>query len=559
MKKAMKQSTLVLILNGLSCLFLLIAAVVFFKLAGNMTALNTANSEHYSLTYNANRFMNGSAYLTNEVRAYAATGDKSHYDNYWNEVNTLKNRDIGVANMQQIGITAEEQAKIDAMSSLSNELVPLESQAMDDVAAGNMAVALNAVYGNEYNTAIAQINSLKEEFLSMLDTRVSAKIDQLSTRNRYLTALLLVMLIIVALIQGFTNLKIKSRILRPIIAIEKEMGQIASGNLHNTFDLEADTSEIGQLIQSIHSTEKTLQLYISDITQTLVTMSKNDMTVRVELDYVGDFAPIKDALNQILHSLNDTLMQIEDAADQVADGSEQTAYSAQSLSQGVSEQFNSIQELSATMKSISQTITDNAAHAKTADEKSSLTGTGVMESNRKMQDMITAMRAISDKSDEIGKIIKTIEDIAFQTNILALNAAVEAARAGSAGKGFAVVADEVRNLASKSAEAAKNTTTLINDTLSAVSNGTAIANDTAQSLTEVVDEAKEVVELIGQIAQASDEQAAYINQVMAVVSNISDVVQTNSATSEESAAISQELSLQAQLLKEQISQFRLNQ
>ena len=168
------------------------------------------------------------------------------------------------------------------------------------------------------------------------------------------------------------------------------------------------------------------------------------------------------------------------------------------------------------------------------------------------------MDAISAKSDEIGKIIKTIEDIAFQTNILALNAAVEAARAGSAGKGFAVVADEVRNLASKSADAAQNTTVLIEDTVNAVSAGTLIANATAQSLAHVVDEAKEVVDLINEIASASDEQAEYINELMNVLNEIADVVQTNAATSQESADASEELSHQADMLKSLISQFKLN-
>lgn len=557
MKKAMKQSTLVLLLNGISCLLLLGAAIAFFCLSSNSAQLNQANIDRFELTYNANRFMNGSAYLTNEVRAYASTGDRIHYDNYWNEINTLKNRDIGVANMQDIGITADEQSKIDAMSSLSNELVPLESQAMDMVDAGNLQGAIEAVYGESYSTAIAQINSLKDEFLTKLDARVTQEIDGLEMRSTIYTMLLLIMLILVALLQGFTFLKIKRRVIRPIMAIEKEMSAIASGNLHSVFNEQPDTSEIGQLIASIYKTRDTLTLYINDISSKLITMSHNDMTVPVDIDYAGDFAPIKMALNEILTSLNSTLLQIEIASEQTAAGSAQTYHGAQMLSQGVAEQASSIQALSDTLTEISQTITQNAASAQSANDKAQFTGDGVMESNRKMQDMIRAMDAISDKSDEIGKIIKTIEDIAFQTNILALNAAVEAARAGTAGKGFAVVADEVRNLASKSADAAKNTTTLIEDTINAVAAGTLIANDTAQSMVHLVDEAKEVVELINTIASASDEQAAYINDVMNALAEISDVVQTNASTSEKSAIASEKLSHQADMLQGLISQFKL--
>ena len=171
MKKAMNQSTLTFILNGVSIFALLFMIVSLILYSGVSSRLNSANEERFALTYNANRFMNGSAYLTNEVRAFAATGDKEHYDNYWNEVNNLKNRDIGVATMQEIGITTEEQSMIDKMSSLSNALVPLEDEAMSNVQAGHMEDAIEYVYGAEYSTSIAKINSLKEQFLETLEKR----------------------------------------------------------------------------------------------------------------------------------------------------------------------------------------------------------------------------------------------------------------------------------------------------------------------------------------------------------------------------------------------------
>ena len=173
MKKAINQSTLTFILNAISILTLLFIAVSLISYSRVSRQLNTANEERFQLTYNANRFMNGSSYLTNEVRAFAATGEQEHYDNYWNEVNTLKNRDQGVAAMQEIGITTEEQTMIDKMSSLSNNLVPLEENAMEQVQNGNLEDALNYVYGSDYNAAITQINSLKEEFLNTLEKRTA--------------------------------------------------------------------------------------------------------------------------------------------------------------------------------------------------------------------------------------------------------------------------------------------------------------------------------------------------------------------------------------------------
>ena len=238
-------------------------------------------------------------------------------------------------------------------------------------------------------------------------------------------------------------------------------------------------------------------------------------------------------------------------------GAEQVSSGAQTLSQGATEQASTIEELAATISEISQQINDTAQNAAQASDHMNTVGSEAEESKRRMQKMLGAIGDIKNSADEIGKIIKTIEDIAFQTNILALNAAVEAARAGSAGKGFAVVADEVRNLANKSQEASKSTSVLIENALQAVANGTSIADETAQSLVSVVEGVDGVRETIELISGASNEQAIAISQVTQGIDQVSSVVQTNSATAEESAAASEELSGQAQMLKELVSQFRL--
>ena len=203
MKKSINQSTLTIILNGLSILALLFMGLALFGNSHIRDLLNTANAERYDLTYNANRFMNGSAYLTNEVRAFAATGEQQHYDNYMMEVNELKNRDIGVAAMQEIGITEDEQAMIDEMSSLSNELVPLEEESMKMVQNGDRENAIAYVYGKDYSTAITKINSLKEQFLSALDTRTIARIDDLNYQAGFIRKTMLITLIIIAFIQFY--------------------------------------------------------------------------------------------------------------------------------------------------------------------------------------------------------------------------------------------------------------------------------------------------------------------------------------------------------------------
>lgn len=315
--------------------------------------------------------------------------------------------------------------------------------------------------------------------------------------------------------------------------------------------------EIGRLAQIFEDTIRRLKNYIGEIAVVLTAVSKGDLTVNITQDYVGDFTSIQTSLNQILQTLNSTMTQIMDSSHLVSAGSEQMAYGAQALSQGTVEQANAVEELETTIREISQHVTLTAGNAGNANQMTIFMGDQLIESNQKMQEMIQAMEEINNSSGEIRKIIKTIEDIAFQTNILALNAAVEAARAGSAGKGFAVVADEVRNLASKSSEASKSTTELIERSIASIEHGTKIANETALKLETVVTGANEIVDTINQIAEASQEQSDSIHQIQCQIGQISSVVQTNSASAQESAATSQQLSAQAGLLKKLVSAFQL--
>ena len=242
MKKAMNQSMLVLILNGVSILsvvFLMLSLSFYSKMNRQLDA---ANEARYELTYNANRFMNGSAYLTNEVRAFAATGNQEHSDNYWDETNNLKNRELGVAAMQEIGITAEEQKMIDEMSALSNSLVPLEEQAMENVQAGDMQAAVDYVYGQEYSASIAEINAIKDHFLETLNTRTLGEVTTLGEEVARLKTMMVTALVIVVLLQLINLIFVRLRILSPVIAVRDQMGEIAEGNLSAEFRLHLSRS-----------------------------------------------------------------------------------------------------------------------------------------------------------------------------------------------------------------------------------------------------------------------------------------------------------------------------
>ncbi|MEY8324477.1 HAMP domain-containing methyl-accepting chemotaxis protein [Lachnospiraceae bacterium 54-11] len=557
MKKSISQLVLSFILNGISILSLLFLMISLLNFSKVNLQLDRANENRFALTYNANRFMNGSAYLTNEVRAYAATGDEVHYDNYWNEINTLKNREIGVAAMQEIGITEAEQKMITDMSAISNTLVPFEEKAMENVKSGKMDEAIDYVYGQAYNSSIAEINSLKEQFLADLDNRTMDEISSLTVRSEAIKVRMIAALALVAFIQILNMVFIQRRVLRPVISVRDQMKEISGGNLSAEFRLTPDTSEIGMLVASIHETKKELKTYINDIDYNLSQMAQGQMDLTITNNYLGEFLPIQTAMKEILDSLNNALLKINITAQQVSQESEQMASDAQTLSSGAVEQAAAVEQLSSSIQEISSELDHTSADTDNA-QKSTLESVRLLEAcNEKMQQLTTAMENISQSSLKIGGIIKTIEDISSQTNILALNAAVEAARAGEAGKGFAVVAEEVRNLANKSAVAASDISKLIKTSMDMVEQGTSLTSDTTHTLSEGVASAHKSTELVENIAASAQQQSQALHQLTLGMRQISDVVQTNASTAEKSAASAQELYEQAEELKVSVQRFKL--
>jgi len=350
-----------------------------------------------------------------------------------------------------------------------------------------------------------------------------------------------------------------NRIARPIVKLSKSVEKMSQGALDEKITVK-DQTEIGALAKSLESLGgqlKNYKLYIGEISEVLNQMSEGELSISLQHEYNGEFACIKAALNALSGKLTDLIGNIQTSSERVSEFAGNVANSAQSLSQGSIEQAGSIEQLSERIRAISDHVEKSAENTKLANAEARSTQGEVEKADQQMQKMQKAMEEISDKSGEISKIIKTIDDIAFQTNILALNAAIEAARAGSYGKGFAVVADEVGNLAQKSADAAKDTTTLIEETVRAVEEGAKLAEHTAVSLQHVVKGSGQVNDLVNEIAKATEEQAKAVSDVREGISSISDVVQRNTATAEESGAASEELNQEAKALEKQVAEFKI--
>ncbi len=444
----------------------------------------------------------------------------------------------------------------DAKKRFQETLYPLIQKIAQDVDSGGNNKAMQHL--DEFRTANTKVVGYYT--ICMLNSITAAQATN-AANNQLANMMTVFLLVLIAIgVSGSVcwGFRLARALSRPINEMAVAAKDLAQGKLDVDITY-VSKDEIGSLANSLKTAASTLKLYVNDISENLNLMAQGNMAVEITQDYHGDFIPIKDAFRQISNDLSETLSIINTSSEQVSSGADQVSSGAQALAQGATEQASSTQELSATISEVSESVRQNAENVDLVTNYVRAAVAGVEHSNEQMQQMLAAMNNMNISSNEIVKIIKVIDDIAFQTNILALNAAVEAARAGAAGKGFAVVADEVRNLANKSANAAKQTTVLIESSINDVQDGSKIADQTAKLLAEVQEKVQLVGGTIQKIDQASTEQAAAITQITQGVEQVSAVVQTNSATAEQSAASSEELSAQADMLRKLIAKFTLKE
>lgn len=488
------------------------------------------------------------------IREMALNEDTSSYDNYEQTVKRLLSEvDSELQILKKTEVLSDE--NYEEYSSALSDWGEIGYSIMEEIKNGNDENATDSIL-NDCTPALNKVVEIAIKLDELTDEASSETV-----RNIVVCTVAGFVVIIVCLIRAFTltrktSKRVLETILEPLHAIEDVATELTEGNLHSTLEYHSD-DEIGRLAHSMRKSIRILGTYVDDIDRSMKLFSEGNFDVHPEVEWRGDFVGILNSFMAFQASMAGTIKGIQNVSNEVSGAAEQVASSSNDLADGATNQAAVVEELTATVTGVSEQVEKNSHSAKEISVKVDELGNAISESNGKMHEMVDSMHEISEASKEIDKIITTINEIASQTNLLALNASIEAARAGEAGKGFAVVANQVNVLADQSAQAAKESATLIETSVKAVEKGMVIAGQTAAQLEEVAENSKLITTEVTNIAETLETQTTEIKQINEGIEQINDVVQTNSATSEECAAASQEMSNEAESLREMIRKFKV--
>ena len=545
----------ILAIQALAAVILGAVLLIGFFLCNS--AMSAMNVTQINTTAALNQYRIGSKTLTYEVQSYAVTGDETYYNNYMKELNEDKNRDKAIAVLEECGLTDEEWAGLEKIASMSNNLVPLEEAAMECVKNGDLETARESVFSAEYGETVEQINRVTDETIQGILARKDKELGRLRIFQ-------IVMEIVFGaafaymIFQMFMTIRFAFKeLLQPIQKVSTQMGALAEGNFHTELDLRENESEVGRMVKSIAFMKKNLLAMMEEITGILGQMGEGNYDIQVKQEYVGEFVTIRESFLKIGEQMRSTLLTIRNASGEISNGTEQLNCAAEDLARGCTDQAMQVSDLMSVIETMTMSMEENAKEAEESARIAADASDALEKGNRKMQELKDAIVEISVCSEQIGTIIGTIEDIASQTNLLSLNAAIEAARAGEAGRGFAVVAEQVKNLANESAKAAGRTTELIETTVTVMNRGIVIADETSEDMKEVMKSTTVATEKINQIVEMLEKDVERMHEVNDSIEQVSSVVDNNSATSEETAAVSEAQKHQVEAMVELMNQFRI--
>ena len=540
-----KKVITMMLISGL--LSVVIIGILFANMMHYVENVNVADQAVKICRINVNA-------AARNIREMALNEDTSSYDNYEQTVKRLLSEvDSELQILKKTEVLSDE--NYEEYSSALTDWGEIGYSIMEEIKNGNDENATDAIL-NDCTPALNKVVEIAIKLDELTDEASSETV-----RNMVVCTVAGFVVIIVCLVFAFTltrktSKRVLETILEPLHAIEDVAMELTEGNLHSTLEYHSD-DEIGKLAHSMRKSIRILGTYVDDIDRSMKLFSEGNFDVHPEVEWRGDFVGILNSFVAFQASMAGTIKGIQNVSNEVSGAAEQVASSSNDLADGATNQAAVVEELTATVTGVSEQVEKNSQSAKEISVKVDELGNAISESNGKMHEMVDSMHEISEASKEIDKIITTINEIASQTNLLALNASIEAARAGEAGKGFAVVANQVNVLADQSAQAAKESANLIETSVKAVEKGMVIAGQTAAQLEEVAENSKVITTEVTHIAETLETQTTEIKQINEGIEQINDVVQTNSATSEECAAASQEMSSEAESLREMIRKFKV--